>query len=587
MTGNQLNFHIKHHPICSVPISNWQSLGVWVLACLAMLACGGSGESQTLNAPPFSDQTKTSNIDFLHINGFTGVFFLSEIMGAGSALFDYDNDGDLDLYLVQSHDLDAQDPHKPNTQFQDKLYRNNLIEDGSVTFTDVTQASGIQAYGYGMGVAVADYDNDGFLDLYVTTIGDNQLWRNQGNGTFVDVTQQAGVNDPLWSVSASWFDYDRDGLLDLYVGNFTDFNYDNNRQCFGAKRDYCSPLSYNAALDSLYRNLGDGTFEDVSKKAGIHAAEGRALGVIAADYDNDGWQDVYIANDSSANQLWINQKDGTFKDTAMLAGAALNQTGMPEASMGVDAGDFDNDGDEDLFMTHLGNQTNTIYSNNGKGWFEDLSNLTGLGSPSLPFTGFGTAWFDYDNDSHLDLFIANGAVKRPDKKDPPDVMEPYKERNQLFHNTGKASFTEILPGNNDPLAVKEVSRATSFGDIDNDGDIDMILTNNAGPARFLRNDVGQNNDWMGFRLLNSLGVDALGAKIRVAFSNGSNVWRRCRTDGSYASSNDPRVVIGLPDNSAKPKSIEVFWPNGKKEVFPAPIVGRYQNVEQGKGKTFE
>lgn len=542
---------------------------------------GGTASADT--QLPFREITQTTGIDFVHENGFTGVYFLSEIMGAGAALFDYDNDGDQDLYLVQSHDLSAEEPHLPNTQFHDRLYRNTWVETGRLMFEDVTAASKIEAFGYGMGVAAGDYDNDGWVDLYITNLGSNQLLRNLGNGTFEDVTAKVGVDDPSWSVSASWVDYDRDGWLDLYVGNFSDFNYDNNRQCFGANRDYCSPLSYAATLDTLFRNRGDGTFENVSESAGIHQATGRALGVIAADYNNDGWMDIYIANDSSENQLWTNQKNGTFKDIAMLAGAALNRTGMPEASMGVDAGDFDNDGDEDLFMTHLGNQTNTIYLNDGNGWFEDYSHASGLGAPSLPFTGFGTAWFDYDNDSFLDIFIANGAVKRPVQHELSQGMTPYNQRNQLFRNRGNGTFSEIIPPPGTSLAIEEVSRSAAFGDLDNDGDPDIVLTNNAGPTRVYENQVGQNSTWVGLKLVNSVGRDDLGAKIQIVFTDGSSLWRRCRTDGSYASSNDSRVLFGIPEGKKTLASLSVHWSDGTHENFPPPALKRYTILVQGNG----
>jgi len=572
------------------------SLGYLTIVCLTFtIGCQSTptvdpASSSQTTTDLFTDVTESTGLAFNHVNGFTGVYFLSEIMGSGVALFDFDNDGDLDLYQVQSHDLDADDPHRPNTKYQDRLYRNDLTLDpkngNSIRWVDVTAQANIEAFGYGMGVAAADYDNDGFVDLYITNLGDNQLYKNLGDGTFADVTEAANANDGLWSVSASWLDFDRDGFLDLYIGNFSDFNYDNNRQCFGANRDYCSPLSYDPQLDTLLRNKGDGTFENVSVAAGIHQVTGRALGVIAADFNNDRWPDIYVANDSSANQLWINGKDGTFQDTAMLSGSALNQTGMPEASMGVDAADFDGDGDEDLFMTHLGNQTNTIYVNDGNGWFEDLSNPTGLGTPSLPFTGFGTAWFDFDNDTLLDLLIANGAVKRPEQVKPTRAMAPYKQRNQLFRNLGDGKFTEITTEAGPAFEAEEVSRAAAFGDIDNDGDQDVVITNNAGPTRLILNNTGQRAPWLGFRLLTRHGRDALGAKIQLTFSKGPVLWRRCRTDGSYASSNDPRLTIGI-GKRGKPESLKVHWPDGTIEAFPVPAVRQYHTIQQGKGETIE
>ena len=321
--------------------------------------------------------------DFVHFNGMSGELYFPEMMGSGAALFDYDGDGDLDAYLVQGVMLgpgkslaDAVFPPADDTLLADRLYRNDSTSEPGQTrirFTDVTAASGLRADGYGMGVAAADFDNDGRVDLYVTNFGANQLWRNLGGGRFENVTAAAGVGDKRWSVSAAWIDYDRDGDLDLYVGNYVRYTFDNAKPCRSSTsaRDYCSPLVYKPDVDTLYRNDGDGRFTDVSTAAGIRAHFGGALGVVAADFDGDGWQDLYVANDGVANQLWINRGDGTFSDEALLAGVGVNMDGSPEASMGVDAADFDGDGDEDLFMTHLARETNTLYVNDGEGWFED------------------------------------------------------------------------------------------------------------------------------------------------------------------------------------------------------------------------
>ena len=428
-----------------------------------------------------------------------------------------------------------------------RLFRNDLTvaKDGSRTlkFTDVTEKSGIVAGGYGMGVAVGDINNDGWPDLYLTNLGHNQMYLNKGDGTFVDVPQKTGTDDPRWSTSASFFDYDRDGWLDLMVVNYADFSVANSPACYAATtaRDYCTPKVFRAPGNRLFHNKGDGTFEDVTAAAGIDKDFGHGLGVVTADFDGDGWPDIYVANDGDPNQLWINQKNGTFKNEALLAGAAVNRDGQAEAGMGVDAGDFDGNGTEDIFVTHLMDETNTLYTNLGKGLFEDRTREAGLGLPGHRFTGFGTLFFDYDNDGWLDLLIANGAVQLL-----PDLMRKgdrfaLGQPNQLFHNDGKSKFVETSDRAGDAFQLLEASRGAAFGDIDNDGDTDVLLTNNNGPARLFLNQVGNRNHWLGLRLIGKeKGRDMLGAPVEIVISKNQSLWRRVRTDGSYLSANDPR-----------------------------------------------
>ena len=338
----------------------------------------------------------------------SGKFYQPEIMAPGVALFDYDNDGDLDVFLVQGQMLGTGTPlipPPPPAPLGDRLYRNDLEvkPDGTrmLHFTDVTEASGIHPRGYGMGVAVGDIDNDGFVDLYLTGFGRNQMFHNNGNGTFTDISKASGTDDPdSWGVPATFFDFDRDGLIDLFVGNYLNYSLKNDIPCFSdsGEPDYCRPHVYRAQPNHLYRNLGGGKFADVTIASGLGKPFGRALGAVAADFNGDGWLDLFVANDEQENQLWINQHDGTFTDTAVPAGVALGPNGERKANMGVDAGDFDNDGDEDLFVTELINQGSSLYVNNGSGVFEDQSARLGVRRPSLPFTGFGTAWLDFDND---------------------------------------------------------------------------------------------------------------------------------------------------------------------------------------------
>ncbi|MCP4040526.1 MAG: CRTAC1 family protein, partial [Gammaproteobacteria bacterium] len=519
----------------------------------------------------FTDIAEASGLDFVHFNGMSGEFYLVENLGGGAALLDYDRDGDLDIFITQGRMLgkgktltDALFPPRQGEILIDRLYRNDTVVtvDGTHTirFTDVTGASGIHSAGYGMGVAVGDVDNDGWLDLYVTNLGPNQLWHNNGDGTFSDITGKAGVGEERLTVSAAFVDYDRDGWLDLFLANYVAFSTDNNRPCYApsSARDYCSPKVYKPLSDRLFRNRGDGSFEDVSRRSGISTETGTALGVVVADFNSDGWPDIYVANDGLANHLWMNRQDGTFQDEGLLSGTAVNMEGMAEASMGVDAADFDGDGDEDLFMTHLIGETNTIYVNNGDGWFEDRTVATGLSAGSKSYTSFGTAWFDYDNDGDLDLLIANGGVNiilsLVQAKDPYPLHQP----NQLFANLGNGRFKEVTSRAGGVFNLSEVSRGAAFGDIDNDGDTDVMVVNNGGRARLLINNLGNRNHWLGLRLLDKRGRDAFGARVAVYRDNGVVQWRRARAEGSYASANDPRVLVGLGD-SAQVSRVRVHW----------------------------
>jgi enediyne biosynthesis protein E4 len=544
----------------------------------------------------FKDVAAQVGINFQHYNSMNGKFYLPEIMGSGAALFDFDGDGDLDVFIVQGNVLEpgtkanaTMFPWKGPDAPTGRLFRNDLTvaKDGSRTlkFTDVTEKSGIKADGYGMGVAVGDINNDGRPDLYLTNLGHNQMYLNKGDGTFVDVTQKTGTDDPRWSTSASFLDYDRDGWLDLMVLNYADFSVANSPACYAATtaRDYCTPKVFRAPGNRLFHNKGDGTFEDVTAAAGIDKDFGHGLGVVTADFDGDGWPDIYVANDGDPNQLWINQKNGTFKNEALLAGAAVNRDGQAEAGMGVDAGDFDGNGTEDLFVTHLMDQTNTLYTNLGKGLFEDRTREAGLGLPGHRFTGFGTLFFDYDNDGWLDLLIANGAVQLL-----PDLMRKgdrfaLGQPNQLFHNDGKGRFVETSDRAGDALQLLEASRGAAFGDIDNDGNTDVLLTNNNGPARLLLNQLGNRNHWLGLRLIGKeKGRDMLGAQVEIVISKNQSLWRRVRTDGSYLSANDPRVLAGL-GSMTHVDGVRVRWPGGAVEEWKNPRIDQYNTLQEGTG----
>jgi hypothetical protein len=565
---------------------------VGLFSCVTINA---SVEIQSLSnrTPIFEDVAEKVGLNFRHYNGMTGKLFLPEIMGSGAALFDYDNDGDMDVFLVQGAVLEPGNnpretlvPWRGFAPPQGRLFRNDLeiTRDGSrkLRFVDVTEKSGIVATGYGMGVAVGDINNDGRPDLYITNLGSNQMYLNKGDGTFVDVTKESGTDDLRWSTSAAFVDYDRDGWLDLMVVNYAKFSASNSPNCYAATsaRDYCTPRAFAAPGNRLFHNRGDGTFEDATVPAGVDKEFGHGLGVVAADFDDDGWIDMYVANDGDPNQLWINQKDGTFKNEALLAGVAVNRDGKTEAGMGVDAGDFDGNGTADIFVTHLMEETNTLFTNLGKSLFEDRTRECGLGMPGRRFTGFGTLFFDYDNDSWLDLLVVNGAVQLL-----PELMRkgdsyPLGQPNQLFHNTGKGTFTEVLEQAGPSFQLLDVSRGAAFGDIDNDGDTDVVVTNNNGPARLLLNQVGNRNHWLGLRLAGKNGRDMLDAQVDIAVTKNGLLRRRARTDGSYLSANDPRILVGL-GNSVDVDTIQVRWPDGSVEKWKAPPVGRYLTLTQG------
>ena len=424
-----------------------------------------------------------------------------------------------------------------------------------------------------MGAATGDYDNDGDLDLLVTSFGPETLYRNNGNGTFTDVTRESGVTDAQWSTSAAFLDYDRDGDLDLFVANYLDFTLAGNKRCNDAlgARDYCSPRAYRPVPDTLYRNDGRGHFVNVTEAAGISKADGAGLGVATGDYNGDGWLDLYVANDATPNQLWINQRNGTFVDEGLLSGSALNAAGNPEGSMGIASGDFDADGDEDLFVTNIVGETFVLYLNDGRGSFDDARARVGLAAPTAAFTGFGTGWLDYDNDGWLDLFITNGAVNIVEAQR--GEKFPFRMRNQLFRNTGAGRFEETSKAGGPAFDRAEIGRGAAFGDVDNDGDMDVVVTNNNGPVRLLLNQAGNGNHWLQLRLqqapANRL---AFGAWVGVERAGRPTAWRRVRSDGSYLSASDVRVHVGLGPSAAAP-AVVVQWPDGVRE--------RWTNVARG------
>ena len=575
---------------------------------VALAACApsgsGSSESTGSEAPPvvpldpaielFADRAVETGLDFVHFNGMTGGFYQPEMMGPGAGLFDYDNDGDLDVYLVQGELLGDGTPLMPLPAGQppgDRLYRNDLEvrPDGTRTlrFTDVTEKSGLPGGGYGMGVAAGDYDNDGRVDLYLTRFGRNRMLRNRGDGTFADVSAETGTDEPSWGVPAAFLDFDRDGWLDLFVGNYLNYTLDTHTQCYNRSGppDYCPPEVSPPAPSRLYRNRGDGTFADVTAAAGLGREFGPALGAASADFDNDGWIDLFVANDQQENQLWMNQRDGGFLNLALLQGVALGAAGDAKADMGVDAADFDNDGDDDLFITELTGQGSTLYVNDGAGLFEDLSAAYGIRAASLPYTGFGAGWLDIDNDGWLDVVAVNGAVTQRLESLRPENPFPLDQRNQVFRNLAGTRFEDVTARAGAAFARSEVSRGAAFGDIDNDGDTDVLVANAAGRLELLINQVGHRRDWIGLDLVSGDARRAMvGARVAVVGSDGVTRRRRARVDGSYASAHDPRVLVGLGDEGADTLTVQVTWPDGSTEAWSEVPVGRYSTLSQGEGE---
>ncbi len=540
------------------------ALGLATLTLILTTSIGCRRGESTADAPPhpegeawFVDQTAVSGVQWVHQRGPVR-YWLPEIMGGGAAWLDYDGDGDLDLYLVQGGDHLANEGRGGPANV---LYQNV----GKGQFQDVTDAAGVGDTHYGMGATVGDYDGDGQFDLYVTNVGPNVLYRNRGDGTFEEVAAAAGVDHPGWGTAAAFVDYDADGHEDLLLVNYIHWSPDREIDCRTGKnvRDYCSPSAYQApAMDVLYRNRGDGTFEDVTSQVGLNAAYGNGLGLVVADFNADGRLDFYVANDGTPNQLWIQDSPNHFRDDSLLLGCSVNRFGVAEAGMGVAALDVENDGDLDLFMTHLARETNTLYINQD-GFFEDRTSVAKLAAPSVSFTGFGLGFADFDHDRQLDLFVANGRVGQDSAElTPGDV---FAEPNQLFAGLGGGVFAEQLPQGGTRPTLIENSRAAAFADYDRDGDVDLVIVNNGGPARLLNNQIGNGKPWIRFRVRNSRGRDAIGARVGIDV-NGQTQWRVVGRVSGYLTSNEPEVHFGLQD-ADDVDEVRVIWPDGSLESF--------------------
>ncbi len=549
------------------------------IAMLAMLASAckspdeppaqGGGEPA---APPwFEEVSRESGLDFVCLSGAEGEFLFPEIVLGGGGLLDMDADGDLDVYLVQGGKPDGKPAEAGN-----RLFRN----DGDGRFEDISERSGADDRGYGIGVTAGDYDNDGDVDLYVTNVGPNTLLQNDGNGSFTDVTTESGTGDPNWGNSAAFLDIEGDGDLDLFVTNYISWSAGAERTCYNSSgaRDYCLPTNYDApAMDRLYRNDGDGTFTDITVESGVDRAFGNGMGVVPGDFDGDGKLDVFVANDTMENQLWMNRGDGRFEDEAALRGCALDEHGKTKAGMGVAAVDFDDDDDLDLLVVNMMRQSDSLFRNQ-KGFFMDRTAVAGLAVASRPFTRFGVGLIDFDNDGYLDLYQANGHVVLSPE---PMTDDPFAQPNVVLRGTATGRFKEIEPRGGTREDLIFTSRAAVFGDLNNDGGIDVLVVNRDGPAHLLRNVVEGRGHWLTFRVLDEYGRDALGASLTLE-AGGRTLRRDVQPAYSYCASNDPRVHFGLGD-ATDAASVTVRWLDGTREAFDLGGVDQILELRRGAG----
>jgi hypothetical protein len=549
-------------------------MGRYLQICLVMVSILLVGETSVPDVH-FTDITQIAKMDFLHQSSATANKYLVETMGGGVALLDYDNDGRLDIFFTNGAKIDDPMPDSKAPDKSDKKYWNRLYhQNPDGTFTDVTEKAGLTGMvqdHYDMGIAVGDYDNDGFEDIYVTGFGGNTLYHNNGNGTFTDVTKAAGVAGGAWSASAGFFDYDNDGKLDLFVTRYVDWTFKTNRYC-GEKRAgyraYCHPDNYEGLTNILYHNNGDGTFTDVSAKAGIANPNGKGLGVAFSDYDGDGFTDIFVANDSVQCFLYHNNGNGTFTEVGLLAGVGFNEDGKTFAGMGVDFSDFDNDGFPDVIVTDLSNERYMLFHNNGDGTFRDATNQSGLGGATLSFSGWSTRFFDYDNDGWKDLFVAQAHVMDTIEKTSPNLK--YMQPPLLLHNES-GHLVRVTPG--EVFQKEWAGRGAAFGDIDNDGDIDIVVSNLAQKAYILRNDGGNRRNWIRIEPIGKKSNrDGIGSRVKVVSASGLTQYFTINTAVGYLSASDKRLTVGLgADSSAK--LVEIRWPSG--------VVQKFENVKAG------
>ena len=544
------------------------------LGALALAAAAFAASPPPQGRVVFTDVTQAAGIRFQHVNGAFGKKYLPETMGSGAAFLDFDGDGWQDVLLVNSKNW----PGRPGPRALPALYHNN--RDG--TFTDVTKGSGLDVESYGMGVAAADYDNDGRVDVYLTALGGNRLFRNLGDGRFADVTAKAGVRNGGFSTSAAFLDYDKDGKLDLLVCNYVEWSLEKDLYCTldGKTKSYCTPESYQGQSPALYRNRGDGSFEDVTRRAGLDDPASKALGVALLDFDGDGWLDLFLANDTQPNKLYRNKGNGTFGDVGMAAGVAFSEAGVARAGMGADAADYDGSGRPSLIIGNFSNEMMALYHNEGTGLFIDEAPTSSIGQVSLLSLTFGCFFFDYDLDGLLDIFASNGHVANDIEAVQPKVK--YAQPPHLFHNLGGRRFEAVAAASGEALQRPMVGRGAAYGDYDNDGDLDVLVTSNGGPARLLRNDGGNRNHYLRVRAVGGpSNRDAIGARVTLTTPQGGKEWGLVKTGSSYCSQSELPLTFGL-GAALKAARVEVAWPSGRVDLFPDVPAGQTLTVQEGK-----
>ena len=500
-----------------------------------------------------------SGIDFKHTDGKSEKRLFNEFLGSGGGFFDYDNDGDLDIYLVNGASQIASPDKNPSTN---ALYRNN----GDGSFSNVTELTGTGSTSYGTGCTVGDYDNDGDLDLYIANFGPNVLYQNSGKGTFIDVSMQSGVANSQWGTSCAFADVDNDGNLDLYITNYADYAVKNDKKCYvRGIWQYCGPRSYPPDTDIFYHNNGNGIFTDLTEKSGfldVPACHG--LGVAFGDYDNDGDQDLYVANDQDPNFLFQNQGSGKFEETALLSGVSYSDMGKEEAGMGTIFGDYDNDGLLDLTVSNFQKETNTLYHNEGSGFFADVTTLAGIGEITYSYLGWGIAFFDYNNDGYKDIFVANGHVL--DNITDIDRSTTYPQRNLLFRNLGDGTFEDVSNQSGSGLTLQKVSRTVALGDYDNDGDLDILVTNWNQTADLLRNEGGNLNNWIQINVVGTKSnKSGIGTRIKLVAGN-LKQYQEVQSGGSYLAFSDLRTHFGV-GNAKRIDLVEILWPSGHIDKY--------------------
>jgi enediyne biosynthesis protein E4 len=541
--------------------------------CLLAAALLFSAAPPPASKVQFTDTTTQAGIKFVHNAGKTGKKYLPETLGSGAAFFDADGDGWIDILLVNGKDWIPRGRHTTAA-----LYRNN--HDG--TFTDITRGSGLDVEMYGIGVAVADFDNDGREDVYITALEGDRLFHNEGNGKFKDVTAASGMKNANFGTSAAWLDYDRDGKLDLFVANYVQWTEKGDLWCSldGNVKSYCTPESYKGTSSRLFQNLGGGRFEDVTNKAGLGDPTSKSLGVTILDFDNDGWPDIFVSNDTQPNKLYHNNKNGTFSEKGMSAGVAYGEDGVARGAMGVDWADYDRSGHADLLVGNFSNQMLGLYHNEGNGLFVDEAPRSSVGRESLLSLSFGVFFFDYDLDGYPDILTANGHIEEEIGRVQPKIK--YQEPPLLFHNLGGKKFENVSNVAGADFQKPLVGRGAIYGDFDHDGDLDVLITSNSGPAHLYRNDGGNKNKWISIRTIGTKSNrDGIGASVAISSASGKQ-WNVVRSGSSYASQSDLALVFGLGQDPVV-NSIEVTWPSGTKQKFANVPANQFITIDETRG----